>query len=50
MVATDKQNADYLREYLAFVPKTGNQGFDIYLINDSNYNVLYSIIATDADE
>ena len=50
MVATDKDNADYLREYLAFVPKSKQQGFDLYLINDSNYNVLYSIVATDADE
>ena len=50
MVATDKENADYLREYLAFVPKPKQQGFDLYLINDSNYNVLYSIVATDADE
>ena len=50
MVATDKENADYLREYLAFVPKSKQQGFDLYLINDSNYNVLYSIVATDADE
>lgn len=49
-VAIDKGNGDYLREYLAFVPKANQQGFDIYLINDSNYNVLYSIIATDADE
>ena len=50
MVATDKENADYLREYLAFVQKSNHQGFDIYLINDSNYNVLYSIVTTDADE
>lgn len=49
-VVNDKANADFLSEYLAFVPKGANQGFDIYLINDSNYNVLYSIIATDADE
>ena len=49
-VAIDKENGDYLREYLAFVQKTNQQGFDIYLINDSNYNVLYSIVATDADE
>ena len=49
-VAIDKENGNYLREYLAFVPKSNQQGFDIYLINDSNYNVLYSIVATDADE
>ena len=49
-VAIDKENGDYLREYLAFVPKSNQQGFDTYLINDSNYNVLYSIVATDADE
>ena len=49
-VAIDKENGDYLREYLAFVPKSNQQGFDIFLINDSNYNVLYSIVATDADE
>ena len=28
-VAIDKENADYLREYLAFVPKSNQQGFDI---------------------
>lgn len=49
-VVNDKANADFLSEYLAFVPKGANQGFDIYLINDSNYNVLYSIVVTDADE
>ena len=49
-VAIDKENGVYLREYLAFVQKPNQQGFDIYLINDSNYNVLYSIVTTDADE
>lgn len=50
MVSFDKANGDSLREFLAFVPKPKNGGFDIYLINDSNYNVLYSIVATDADD
>lgn len=49
-VAIDKSNGDFLREFLAFVPKKQNQGFELYLINDSNYNVLYNIISTDSEE
>lgn len=45
-VAIDKANADDLKLFLAFVPqgRPGNTDLDIYIINDSNYNVLYSIV------
>jgi len=49
-VAIDKANGNFLREFFAFVPKEKNQGFELYLINDSNYNVLYSIVSTDSDD
>jgi len=50
-VFIDDAAGDDLNILLAFVPqeRPGNSDLDIYLINDSNYNVLYSIINTDDD-
>ena len=47
-----KENGDDLRVYFAFVPqgRAGNSDFDIYLINDSNYNALYSLVTRDVEE
>ncbi len=41
-----KETADIINVFFAFVPKgrPGNSDLDLYLINDSNYNVLYSIV------
>lgn len=40
------ENGTNINVYFAFVPKErpGNSDLDIYLINDSNYNILYHII------
>ncbi|MCK9208973.1 MAG: DUF2027 domain-containing protein [Salinivirgaceae bacterium] len=48
-VTYDNAIGDNINIYFAFVPKgrPGNSDLDVYLINDSNYNVLYSIIDTD---
>jgi hypothetical protein len=42
-----KETGDTINIFFAFVPKSrpGNSDLDIYLINDSNYNVLFSIIS-----
>jgi hypothetical protein len=47
-----KENGNDLRVYFAFVPqgRPGNSDYEIYLINDSNYNAMYSIITCDADD
>jgi hypothetical protein len=44
-----KETGDAINIFFAFVPKgrPGNSDLDMYLINDSNYNVLYSIISKD---
>ncbi len=45
-----EENKDNINLYFAFVPqeRPGNSNLDLYLINDSNYNVLYNIINKDA--
>lgn len=45
----NKEAGDIINIYFAFVPvgRPGNSDLELYLINDSNYNVLYSIINTD---
>lgn len=45
-------NKDNLSLFLAFVPskKAESNGFRVFLINDSNYNTLYSIATIDAEE
>ena len=45
-VVIDEANGDDVNLYFAFVPqgRPGNSDLDIYFINDSNYNVLYSIV------
>ncbi len=42
-----KENGDELRVFFAFVPagRPGNSDIDAFLINDSNYNILYSVIS-----
>lgn len=41
-----EENGNNINVHLAFVPqgRPGNSDMDIYLINDSNYNILYSAI------
>jgi len=48
-VAIDDANGNDINIFFAFEPqgKPGNSDLNIYLINDSNYNVLYSIINID---
>ncbi len=43
------ESGNNINLFYAFVPqgRAGNSDLDIYLINDSNYNVLYNIIQTD---
>jgi len=43
------ENGNDIKLYFAFVPqgRPGNSDLSVYLINDSNYNVLYSIINTE---
>jgi dsDNA-specific endonuclease/ATPase MutS2 len=50
-VFIDDSAGDDLSVFLAFVPqeRPGNSDLDVYLINDSNYNVLYSIVNVDED-
>lgn len=45
-VSIDDSLGDDINIFFAFVPqgRAGNSDLDVYLINDSNYNVLYSII------
>jgi hypothetical protein len=45
-VAIDEANCDDLKLFLAFVPqgRPGNSDLNVFFINDSNYNVLYSVI------
>lgn len=47
-VAQIEENGDIINVFMAFVPQArpGNSDMDVYLINDSNYNILYSIINT----
>lgn len=49
-VAIDETNGDDVNLYFSFVPqgRPGNSDLNVFLINDSNYNVLYSIINVDA--
>ena len=44
-----KSNGDNLREFLAFTKNVTNDTFQVFLINDSNYNVLYNIATTNQD-
>lgn len=46
-----EENGNDLNIHFAFVPqdRPGNSDLDIYLINDSNYNVFYSIINREDD-
>lgn len=50
-VVVDSKTGDKVKILFAFVPKgkPGNSNIDVYLINDSNYNVLYSIIKRTTD-
>jgi len=45
----DNKLGDDINVYFAFVPqgKAGNSNLNLYLINDSNYNILYSFIDID---
>ncbi len=45
-VAEVKESGNDVNVFLAFVPqkRAGNSDLNIFLINDSNYNVLYSVI------
>lgn len=44
-----EDNKDIINLYFAFVPqgRAGNSNLNIYLVNDSNYNIFYSIINKD---
>ncbi len=48
-VVIDDANGDDINIFFAFEPqgRPGNSDLNVYLINDSNYNVLYSIIDID---
>ncbi|PKP08373.1 MAG: DUF2027 domain-containing protein [Bacteroidetes bacterium HGW-Bacteroidetes-4] len=49
-VSFDKNNGDLINIFYAFVPqgRPGNSDLNVFLINDSNYNMLYTIIGQDA--
>lgn len=51
-VAIVPETGNDINVYLAFVPqdRPGNSDLNVYLINDSNYNVLYSIINRNDDQ
>lgn len=48
-VAQIEENGDKINLFFAFVPENrpGNSNLTVFLINDSNYNVLYSIVNKD---
>jgi hypothetical protein len=45
-IAYVKENGNDIKVFFAFVPqgRPGNSDLDVFLINDSNYNILYHII------
>lgn len=47
-IAEVEESGNKINVILAFVPqeRPGNSNMDVFLINDSNYNILYSIINT----
>lgn len=48
-VAQIEENGDEINVFLAFVPESrpGNSNLTVFLINDSNYNILFSIVNKD---
>ncbi|MGE4288483.1 MAG: DUF2027 domain-containing protein [Salinivirgaceae bacterium] len=46
----DENNGDQINVYYAFAPqgRPGNSDLNVFLINDSNYNMLYTIIGQEA--
>lgn len=49
-VSYDEKNGEQINVFYAFVPqgRPGNSDLNVFLINDSNYNMLYTIIGKDA--